>query len=82
MMSSDFAELLASTGIGPDLHVDLTGHVDLLDVKFNGHLLQPGHQFSKDQVSQQNALQSGVPYLLERNKKQGQLLHDKHPILA
>ena len=41
---------MAASGIGPDLHVDLSGPVDLLDVKFNGHLLEPGHKFSKDQV--------------------------------
>lgn len=49
-MTSNLAELIASSGIGHDLHVDMSGPLDLLDVKFNGQLLEPGHKFSKDQV--------------------------------
>ena len=49
-MTSNLSELLAASGIGPDLHVDLSGQVDLLDVKFNGQILEPGQTFSKDQV--------------------------------
>ena len=46
----DLAKRLDSSELGKDLKLDLSGGIDLLEVKFEGHYLTPGHQFSKDQV--------------------------------
>ena len=48
---ADLAEKLKNSELGKDLHLDLAGHVDLLEVKFDGHDLDPGHKFCKDQAN-------------------------------
>ena len=41
---------LDSSELGKDLKLDLSGNINLLEVKFEDHHLAPGHKFSKDQV--------------------------------
>jgi hypothetical protein len=47
---SYLTEKLRSSDLGKDLHLNLSGHLELLEVKFDGKSLEPGHKFSKDQA--------------------------------
>jgi hypothetical protein len=47
---ANLTEKLRSSDLGKDLHLNLSGHLELLEVKFDGKSLEPGHKFSKDQA--------------------------------
>jgi hypothetical protein len=54
----ELASKLASSELGEDLDLDLSGSIDLLEVKFDDHPLLPGHKFSKDQVKTNNRIKN------------------------